>query len=89
MIMADSVYRTIAARCAGLSQNGFPEIDEWANESASKPDIPRDGDEWEFWVDNDPDQPHSADCPVCGASGACSWDNEGRPLIHADPGGEE
>lgn len=21
-------------------------------------------------------------CPVCNAPGACSWDTEGRPLIH-------
>lgn len=42
-----------------------------------------------------PDQPIGADwesidpviagepCPECGATGACAWDNEGRPLIHA------
>lgn len=23
-------------------------------------------------------------CPVCGAQGACSYDAEGRPLIHTD-----
>jgi hypothetical protein len=22
-------------------------------------------------------------CPECGAAGACGWDDEGRPLIHA------
>jgi hypothetical protein len=25
-------------------------------------------------------------CPECGASGACDWDSEGRPLIHASTG---
>ena len=29
-------------------------------------------------------------CPECGAPGACAWDSEGRPLIHAtDPDQEE
>lgn len=23
-------------------------------------------------------------CPICGAQGACSYDAEGRPLIHTD-----
>jgi hypothetical protein len=23
-------------------------------------------------------------CPVCGAEGACTYDVEGRPLIHTD-----
>lgn len=22
-------------------------------------------------------------CPECGSPGACDWDHEGRPLIHA------
>ena len=25
-------------------------------------------------------------CPTCGADGACGWDSEGRPLIHATEG---
>ena len=24
-------------------------------------------------------------CPACGETGACAWDSEGRPLIHAIP----
>lgn len=24
-------------------------------------------------------------CPVCDATGACGWDTEGRPLLHAVP----
>jgi hypothetical protein len=43
--------------------------------------------------DYDPDQDDGAPipttldlappCPVCGGAGACAWDDEGRPLIHA------
>ena len=25
----------------------------------------------------------SGPCPECGETGACAWDSEGRPLIHA------
>lgn len=25
----------------------------------------------------------SPPCTLCGASGACGWDSEGRPMIHA------
>lgn len=25
-------------------------------------------------------------CPECGERGACAWDDEGRPLIHASEG---
>ena len=28
-------------------------------------------------------------CPVCEATGACGWDVEGRPLIHAMEGGSD
>lgn len=28
-------------------------------------------------------------CPVCGEQGACSYDAEGRPLIHTDADGVE
>lgn len=31
----------------------------------------------------DIDVPVAEPCPACGAAGACSWDAEGRPLIHA------
>lgn len=24
-------------------------------------------------------------CPECGATGACGWDDEGRPMLHAIP----
>lgn len=27
-------------------------------------------------------------CPECGATDACAWDSEGRPLIHAVKGEE-
>lgn len=52
----------------------------------------------EFWADvhpqqdcTDNDEPPTdllsltvEPCPVCGAQGACSYDVEGRPLIHTD-----
>ena len=51
----------------------------------------------EFWSDVYPQQECSDDeppvdltslevdpCPVCGSAGACSYDAEGRPLIHTD-----
>lgn len=25
------------------------------------------------------------ECPLCHAVGACGWDDEGRPLLHANP----
>lgn len=28
-------------------------------------------------------------CPVCGSSGACGYDSEGRALIHADGGNND
>ncbi|HEY9411792.1 MAG TPA: hypothetical protein VIP77_19590 [Jiangellaceae bacterium] len=41
------------------------------------------------YVEDEPDcvddEPPTVDpCPVCGAAGACSYDAEGRPLIHTD-----
>jgi hypothetical protein len=51
----------------------------------------------EFWADVHPEQDCRDDeppveltslevdpCPVCGSTGACSYDAEGRPLIHTD-----
>lgn len=40
----------------------------------------------EDWKHEAVDERLTADpCPECGAAGACSWDIEGRPLIHALP----
>jgi hypothetical protein len=34
-------------------------------------------------VSPDDEVPVTEPCPECGAAGACGWDSEGRPLIHA------
>lgn len=31
----------------------------------------------------------AAPCPVCGATNACAWDDEGQPLIHAIEVGDD
>ncbi|EYR64267.1 hypothetical protein N866_13530 [Actinotalea ferrariae CF5-4] len=40
-----------------------------------------DGPDLEVQVSRDP-------CPECGEPGACAWDSEGRPLIHASDGAD-
>lgn len=60
-----------------------------------------DGEFWEHvlgngsWYEPEPYDPrHDAldagliatPCSECGAAGACGWDDEGRPLIHATEG---
>ena len=40
--------------------------------------------------DYGPDVPMTGTpCPECGEAGACAWDVEGRPLIHAAKGTSE
>lgn len=34
-------------------------------------------------LDDDLARARGGPCPDCGAPGACGWDDEGRPLIHA------
>jgi hypothetical protein len=53
-----------------------------------------DGEFWEHvlgqraWSpDDDPEpdvdpQMYTEPCSECGATGACAWDSEGRPMIH-------
>ncbi len=39
------------------------------------------------WDDDDAgddiDSLNADPCPECGSTGACGWDSEGRPMIHA------
>lgn len=52
-----------------------------------------DGQFWEHVLQPDaalyPEEPdvdpqvRAQPCPECGEHGACAWDSEGRPLIHA------
>lgn len=60
-------------------------------------------DDGEFWAhvlyQGDPHEDHfdhspalgpvEQPCPDCGSVGACAWDSEGRPLIHAQSGDDE
>ena len=41
-------------------------------------DTPIDADDWRFYVDI------PTPCPVCGGTGACGYDPEGRPFIHVE-----
>lgn len=41
-------------------------------------DLPIDADDWRTHVAID------TLCPVCGGTGACGYDTEGRPFIHVE-----
>jgi hypothetical protein len=53
----------------------------------------QDGPDQDYDPDDDPNLPDRAEyemeqrladpCPECGQSGACAYDAEGRPMIHA------
>ncbi len=49
--------------------------------------FPEPDDEWTpeavDLLDEDLRRARGGPCPDCGAPGACGWDSEGRPLIHA------
>lgn len=47
-----------------------------------EPDPERLGEWWDQRA-LDLDEGIVTDCPVCGADGACGWDDEGRALIHS------
>lgn len=39
------------------------------------------------WDDDPPDPDQiSVPCTVCHSCGPCGYDNEGRPMIHTEPG---
>lgn len=65
---------SVRARRAAMTDEEFWD-DVYADHAATDPGID----------DRHPDLdvPVAEPCPVCGAAGACGWDTEGRPLIHA------
>jgi hypothetical protein len=58
--------------------------EEWFATVLSRYWEPREveSDEDFHWLPED--QPTST-CPQCGATGACGYDQEGRPMIHTNP----
>lgn len=59
-------------RCACKCADGPREADRRARPYMDPDDV----------AEIDP-QMSSEPCPECGEHGACAWDSEGRPLIHA------
>lgn len=57
----------------GYDQNARPEPD------GPEPDF----EDWLAWNTPMPDDLITDPCPVCHASGACGYDDEGRALIHS------
>src|SRR5574343_358091 len=59
-----------------------------ADVDAAQPDLGDDDDEVDYSDPGEPESYTQEPCPVCDAEGACGWDADGRPLIHAVPVGE-
>lgn len=85
--MTDQQHPSQGASClvrdrrAGMTDDEF-----WADVypgHTPPPDSGADLDDEAVDYGPDGDVPVSEPCPECGEPGACAWDAEGRPLIHA------
>ena len=75
-------FRPHRHRCPeAATRDGLNDADFWALVFAQEP-FEDDGYQYEPVLDDDLRTQLANPCPECGASGACGYDTEGRPMIH-------